>query len=68
MDIREYELYNLDKDISQSENIIKESANADFYINLIDKKLDEIKKEGYNWEKLPNANRSKKIKTEWVRY
>jgi len=69
MDLKNYELYNLNKDIGQKENLIYEFPNAKSLQRLIDKKLKEIQKEGYYWEDLPALKDSRRIiKTEFNKY
>jgi arylsulfatase A len=69
MDLKGYELYNLNKDIGQKENLIYEFPNAKSLQRLIDKKLKEIQKEGYYWEDLPALEDSRRIiKTEFNKY
>jgi arylsulfatase A len=68
MNLVEYELYDLSKDVGQQENIIDMHANSEFYKGLINKKLKEIQESGHYWKQLPDATGNKKIKTEWVRY
>ena len=69
MNLVDYELYDLSKDIGQTENIINEHPKTELYKNLIDDKLKDIQLKGYNWEELPEAIWPKKVKTEWrVKY
>jgi hypothetical protein len=69
MNLVDYELYDLSKDIGQTENIINEHSKTELYKNLIDDKLREIQLKGYNWEELPESSGPKKVKTEWrVKY
>jgi arylsulfatase A len=69
MDLNEYELYNLEKDMGQKENLIDEIPNAKSLQRSIDKKLNKIQKEGYYWENLPALEDSRRIvKTEYNKY
>lgn len=69
MNLVEYELYDLDKDISQSDNIIDNFQNAESYIQLVNNKLKEIQIHGYVWEELPVLEESRRIiKTEFNPY
>lgn len=69
MKIEEYELYDLNKDISQSYNIIDHVHNAEYFIQLIDNKLKEIQINGYTWELLPSMEEApRRIKTEFNPY
>ena len=68
MNLTVYELYDLSKDIHQSENIINEHPDAKMYEHLINDKLEEIQMNGYDWDQLPPATDRKKIKTDWVKY
>lgn len=67
MNLVDYELYDLSKDIVQQENIIDKHPNSEVYKGLINDKLKEIQESGYFWKKLPGATGNKKIKTEWVK-
>ncbi len=68
MTIKDYELYDLTNDISQSKNILNECSDADSYKKQIDKKLEEIQEKGYYWDNLPLLeNKPKQIKTNWVK-
>ena len=67
MNLVDYELYDLSKDIAQQENIIDKHPNSEVYKRLINDKLKEIQESGYVWKKLPDATGNKKIKTEWVK-
>jgi arylsulfatase A len=65
MDLKEYELYDLNTDISQTENLIHSIPDGDFYIQLVNSKLEEIQAHGYYWEGLPLLDGSpRRIKTE----
>jgi arylsulfatase A len=69
MAIKDYEVYDLKKDISQSHNIYNLIPESNDYRLLIDKKLEEIKDEGYHWKELPLLiNQPRKRKTEWVKF
>jgi hypothetical protein len=69
MNLMEYELYDLDKDISQSDNIIDNIQNAESYIRLVNIKLKEIQSHGYYWEELPALEGNQRIiKTEYNPY
>lgn len=68
MDLVEYELYDLSNDIHEDNNLIGKHSNAEFYKEIVNKKLIEIQTEGYNWENLPPANENRKVKTDWVKY
>jgi arylsulfatase A len=68
MGLQEYELYDLENDIYQDNNLIDSHPDARRYIQLIDDKLLEIQKDGYCWEELPPASGPRRIKTDWVRY
>lgn len=67
MQVRELEVYNLEEDVVQSSNIADKDANKE-QLQLLQKKLEEIKNEGYHWQNLSNPNYPKKIKTDWKRY
>ena len=69
MNIKEYELYDLDLDISQSRNIIDRYKDAGFFIQVINEKLNDIQKSGYFWENLPDMeDRPRILKTEFNPY
>jgi arylsulfatase A len=68
MTLLEYELYDLNGDISQSENIIDNVHRAEYYKQIINDKLEEIQTQGYKWENLPPQEGPVRIKTEWVKY
>jgi len=68
MNFVNYELYDLTDDVGQANNLIAAHPQAEAYQTLIDNKLAEIQVEGYYWENLPQAEGSKRIKTDWVKY
>jgi arylsulfatase A len=68
MRIRDYELYDLGKDLSQAYNMIDVHPGAGRFTKLLDEKLREIQREAYSWEDLPPATGPKRMKTEWVKY
>jgi len=68
MQLEEYELYDLEDDISQDSNLIQSYPDAGILIELLDEKLLEIQEVGYFWEELPPAKGPKRIKTDWVKY
>lgn len=69
MDLNEYELYNLKKDIGQEDNIFQDVQDAEILKSMIDNQLQEIQKEGYYWEELPELENSRRIiKTNFNKY
>ena len=68
MNLTQYELYDLSKDIHQSDNIYNEHPDAEMYKRLVDDKLEEIQMKGFEWDQLPPATGRKKLKTDWVKY
>ena len=68
MGLQEYELYDLESDIYQDNNLIESHPDASRFIQLLDDKLLEIQREGYTWEELPPASGPMRMKTDWVRY
>ncbi len=68
MDLVEYELYNLEDDPSQYNNIISTFPDSSRYVQIINEKLQKIQSEGYKWHQLPEALGNKRMKTEWVKY
>lgn len=68
MSLKEFELYDLNSDIGQRNNIIDSHPEADLYKQKINQKLKEIQQDGYKWTKLPPANSNRKFKTDWVKY
>lgn len=68
MSLKEYELYDLNSDIGQQNNIIETYPEVDVYKQKINQKLREIQQNGYKWKKLPPTNNNRKYKTDWVKY
>jgi arylsulfatase A len=68
MSLVEYELYDLNEDISQDENIIDNFHRTEYFKQIINDKLEEIQTQGYHWESLPSPEGQVRIKTEWVKY
>jgi arylsulfatase A len=68
MQILEYELYDLEKDIYQEFNLARTHPEAGRYSQWLDDQLLEIQEEGYTWKELPPARGPARIKTDWVRY
>lgn len=69
MNIREYELYDLDRDISQSGNLIDRYKDAGLLKQIVNEKLKDIQKSGYLWVNLPDMEDSPRIiKTEFNPY
>lgn len=68
MRIRDYELYDLDHDLGQDDNLIGSHPDAAMLGKMLDEKLQEIQEEGYTWQQLPPATGQKRIKTDWVPY
>jgi arylsulfatase A len=68
MRIRDYELYDLENDVSQDDNLIWSHPDTALLEKLLDDKLLEIQKEGYTWDQLPPAKGPRRIKTDWVSY
>lgn len=68
MNLVNFELYDLSKDIGQEKNIIDSHPNAELFKNIINNKLIDIQLNGYKWQELPEPIRQKKVKTEWVKY
>jgi arylsulfatase A len=68
MDLVDYELYNLMQDQQQNNNLIESHPQSEFYQQLVKDKLKEIQQNGYYWDDLPEADGTKKIKTDWVKY
>ncbi len=68
MNLTDYEMYDLSKDIHQDENIIHNNPNANEYKKYIKDKLKKIQANGYSWDQLPTAKGMKKVKTKWVKY
>lgn len=68
MDLVDYELYDLTQDQGQNNNLIETHPQSEFYQQFVNNKLNEIQLYGYYWDDLPEANGTKKIKTDWVKY
>ena len=68
MNLVNYELFDLSKDIGQNEDLIHVHSKSALYKKMIDEKLEEIQVEGYHWKHLPEASGRRRGKTEWVKY
>ncbi|NND04914.1 MAG: sulfatase-like hydrolase/transferase [Saprospiraceae bacterium] len=69
MSFTKYELYNLETDPRQEENLFKpEDSTSISMRKLLDQKLSEIKQDGYLWKNLPAISDTAKYKRDWVRY
>ena len=64
----EFELYNLEKDVGQYENIIESHPRSEYFKQLAREKLQQIQSKGHYWQQLPPPGNRRKIKTEWVKY
>ena len=62
-----YEVFDLNKDISQQKNIIDEIEDAQFLKQKLDEQLSNIQRNGYYWKDLPPAQDRKKMKKDWVK-
>jgi len=67
MDLVEYELYDLNADISEKNNLIEQFHVKDSLIQIVRNKLHEIQSEGYEWDQWPSINNVRKIKTDWLK-
>ncbi len=68
MDLEEFELYNLKRDIGQNNNIdLDAMENGDQYRKQIVDRLKTIQTTGPYWDSLPPATGTKKLKYEWRR-
>jgi arylsulfatase A len=68
MEILDFEIYDLNKDISQQKNIANSIPNSNKYKALLKQRLNELKENSYRWDKFPTPNKSKKLKTNWKKY
>ena len=68
MSFAAYELYDLASDPTQEIDLIDTHPKASYYKNAIIQQLQDIQKEGYKWEDLPESNGKMKLKKDWVRY
>lgn len=68
MELVDYELYNLAKDQGQYNNIFGSHPDSEKFKKMLNNKLDEIQKQGYTWDNLPEAGNYRKVKTEWMQY
>jgi arylsulfatase A len=68
MQVRDYELYDLDQDPGQDDNLIGSYPDAALLKKMLNEKLLEIQKEGYTWDQLPPATGPMRIKTDWIPY
>jgi arylsulfatase A len=68
MSLVEYELYDLNTDKGQHENIMDLHPKSKDYKAVINEKLIEIQEKGYYWSTLPEPQGPRRIKTDWVPY
>lgn len=68
MSFQEFELYDLEKDKGQRENIFPDSPEKEELRDLLKQHLGQIQETGHYWENLPNLNNRKKLKRDWVKY
>lgn len=68
MKITDYELYDMQKDMNQSENLFAQHPKAGIYKEMINNKLVKIQQNGFEWKSLPEAKGKRKVKTHWVKY
>ncbi len=69
MNLEEYELYDLHRDISQSRNLFDQFVDAGLFQQIINETLKHIQINGYIWEDLPALEDSPRIiKTEFNPY
>jgi hypothetical protein len=68
MDLVNYELYDLSQDPEQNDNLMDSHPEAGQFQALLCSQLSEIREKGFYWPELPEAQGTKRIKTDWVRY
>jgi len=68
MDLVTYELYDLEHDIGQNNNLIEAASEASHFIDLLNNQLEVIQEEGYLWKQLPEPRGIGRKKTDWVKY
>jgi arylsulfatase A len=66
--LKDYELYDLNQDFSQENDIFDIHPRKDSLQRLIDNQLAEIRNNRYPWEDLPLNLEKRKKKTNWVQY
>ena len=66
--LKNYELYDLDQDFSQENDLFDTHPKKDSLKALIETQLAEIKNNLYPWEDLPLRLEHRKNKKNWVRY
>jgi arylsulfatase A len=66
LQLDEFEVYDLNVDISQEEKIDYRSLdNGEEYKGMIIRQLSDIQREGYYWDTLPPVKGAKKLKSNW---
>jgi len=66
--LKDYELYDLQHDFSQENNLFDTHPKKDSLKALVDHQLTEIRNNRYHWKELPLKLERRKMKTNWVRY
>ena len=67
MTLKDYELYDLNSDLSQQNDLFDKHPKKDSLKSLIDHQLNEIQMNLYPWKNLPELLRNRRIKkTKWA--
>lgn len=68
MQFNSYEVYDLEKDSSQAQDLFVGHKEANRFGLEADRQLREIQTEGYFWKELPLIEAKKRLKKDWVKY
>ena len=66
--LQDYELYDLNQDFSEQNNIFATHPKNDSLKTLLENQLTEIRDNIFSWENLPLKLNNRRKKTDWVQY